>query len=238
MAVCLALLALAMPGAALAQVALEPTAMSIGAPSGARLGEKVTLQARLVDSSGAPMPEAKVVFVRPSAEFLSATDDVVIADAVTDKQGLAVATYEVRSSGQLPISAEFQGDERHAASKADAQMSVGGAAQPLYVQQAGVRIPILNSAPPMGPTMGSEEQPLFGLLSVISGLWPRLSFWPIAAVLLVVWSLYASVVRLLFRIARDPSEAASRQPGHVFTGFGDPASELPSGTADPNRVGE
>jgi len=169
--------------------ASQPTAISIGAPATADLGQHVVLQARLINSAGQPIVKAQVVFISP-ATFLGTSGDVVIASATTDKTGLATADWQVRRNGTLSIRAEFRGDDQYATSQAAAQMAVSGSQQ-LYVQQAGVRIPGLNAAP----------------VPALSGLWPRLSGWPIAAVLLIVWSLYGVTVFLLFRIA-----FASRRP--------------------------
>ena len=56
------------------------------------------------------------------------------------------------------------------------------------MQHAGVRIPGINAAPPAVPAAAS--------------LWPEMSGWLIALVLIIVWSLYAFVALLVARIAR------------------------------------
>lgn len=159
------------------------TAISIAVPGNARLGQTVTLQARMIDSTGALVANAQIEFVSP-ATFLGTSGDVVIAEATTDKAGLATAQWQVRRTGTLTVRAEYRGDSRYAPSQASAQIAVTGSQQ-LYVQQAGVQIPGLNTAPT--PAM--------------AGLWPRLSGWPIALALLIVWSLYGATVFLIFRIA-------------------------------------
>lgn len=186
-------LALSAPLAA----ASQPTAISIGAPATAELGQQVTLQARLVNGAGQPIAKAQVIFVSP-ATFLGTSGDVVVASATTDKTGLATADWQVRRNGTLAVRAEFSGDDQYASSQAATQMIVSGSQQ-LYVQHAGVRIPGLNEAP----------------VSALSGLWPRLSGWPIAAALLIVWSLYGATVFLIFRIAltsRTPSSNGQTTP--------------------------
>jgi hypothetical protein len=173
----------ALPVVAHAQSALAPTAIGIGVPPEARLGQVVTLQARLVGAGGLPVAKATVYFTSPTT-FLNVTGDAVLAEGITDKDGLASATWRATRSGGLAVQAEFRGNESYAPARASAPLAVSGA-QRLYVQQAGVRIPGLNAAP----------------LPFLAALWPALSAWPIAAALLVVWSLYATAATLLYRIA-------------------------------------
>lgn len=183
----------------------EPTAMSIGAPATAELGQTVTLQARLVDSTGAPIEKAAIDFVTPTT-FLSGSGDVVVARAVTDKQGLALARYEVRSTGQTTVRAVYKGADQYAATTAEANVAVAGTGQ-LYTETAGVAIPLLNEPPSFVSALGIPPQSL-----------PRLSGWPIAAALLLVWSLYGFVVVLIFRMAlAGAREKASTEPGRRET---------------------
>lgn len=224
-ATAVALLALVPPWAALAQGEAEPTAMSISVSPTAALGERVLLQARLIDSSGAPIANAPVFFTSPTS-FLNASGDVVLAHATTNKEGLAIAEYEARSAGQLTVQAAFfcgpdhpahaqhargeghHGGIHHAAAKVRAQMVVADAPRQLYVEHAGVRIPGLNSAPALGPTLMGTA-PTVGPLAGMSALWPTMSVWPIALALLVIWSSYAVVVLLTFQVAASAAVAAT-----------------------------
>jgi hypothetical protein len=176
----------ALPVAAQAQSALAPTAIGIGIPPTAQLGQVVALQARLVGAGSLPIAKATVSFTSPTS-FLNVTSDAVIAEGVTDKDGLVSAPWRATRSGSLSVQAEFRGDGSYAPATARAPLEISGDQQ-LYVQQAGVRVPGLNTAPVQG-------------ISFLAALWPALSAWPIAAVLLVVWSLYATATVLLFRIA-------------------------------------
>ncbi|MDE3076618.1 MAG: Ig-like domain repeat protein [Chloroflexota bacterium] len=178
------LLALASTPLALAQTDKEPAAISMGAPKSVGLGEKATLQARLVDGDGAPIAKAKIDFVT-AQEFLNVDDDVVLVEGVTDDQGLAAADWDPRTSGDITVEAVFRGDDRYEAAKTSAPVTVTGDRQ-LYVQQAGVRVPVLNASP----------------LAAAAGLWPRLSSWPLVLALLIVWSLYGRVALFLSRIAQ------------------------------------
>lgn len=169
----------------------EKTAMAIAVPANANLGQRVSLQARLVSASG-PIAKAKVSFVIPTT-FLNNSGDVVVAEAVTDSDGLAATDFEARSTGSLNVKAQFRGDDRYAASEASAPVEVAGSQQ-LYVQEAGIQLGGLNAAP-IGQT----------------GAWPHwaLSGWPIAAVLIIVWSLYGTAVYFMSRISADADQPAS-----------------------------
>jgi hypothetical protein len=180
----MALLLMTVPTAALAQSEAEPTAISIGAPTAATLGDVVTLQARLVDSTGYPISKANVEFVAP-LRFLDGQDDVVVASAITHQDGLAVATWRVRSTGDLTVKARFRGNQTYAASSASTALTTTGDQQ-LYTPAAGIKIPVLNEAPAWWP----------------SGVWPLPSAWPVVLVLVMVWSLYGVAAAQLVRIAR------------------------------------
>jgi hypothetical protein len=140
----------------------------------ASVGDVVTLQARLVDSSGFPIGKANVEFVVPLT-FLDGQDDVVVASALTNQEGLAVATWQVRSTGDLTVKARFSGNQTYAGSTASTSVNSTGDDQ-LYVPTAGVQIPGVNEG-------------------------PLPSAWPVVLILVVVWSLYGVAAAQLFRIA-------------------------------------
>jgi hypothetical protein len=192
------LLAILLPNAAQAQKAKEATALRIGAPDHANLGERVTVQAVLADSAGKPIAKATIYFVTP-ASFLSGSGDMLLAQAVTDKNGQAVTEFENNVAGALNIRAEFRGDDRYAPADAETQINIAGEQQ-VYVQHVGVHIPGLNEAPP-APVVASLERPFAGVTPDVQALWPSLSGWPVALVLMIVWSLYVFAVVLIFRIA-------------------------------------
>lgn len=178
------------PGAALAD---GPTATTtrIAVPPNADLGGAAQVQAQVVDAAGKPVTDVTVLFTAKLG-FLETSGDVVLADAKTDRSGVATADVDLRTEGTLALTAVFKGDAQHAGSSASASIDVRGSAQ-LYAQAAGVKLPGLNEAP---TTPGSSA----ALLPSLSSLWPRLSGWPVALVLMIIWSFYASVVVILFRI--------------------------------------
>lgn len=172
------------PAAALAQtVGSQPTAIGVAVAPRAELGQEVQVQARLVTASGAAIPKAVIFFTTP-VTFLNASGDMVVARATTDAQGIGTAVFQVRQSGQVAVKAEFRGDATYAPAKASTQLQVVGSAQ-LYDQKAGVHLPGLN-APVAQDQVG----------------WPHwaLSGWPIAAALMIVWSLFGTAVYFLTRI--------------------------------------
>ena len=201
MSAALAVLALSAP-IAFAQGPLTPTAMSVGAPATAYLGQSVTLQARLADDAGHPIANALIVFEIPTT-FLNVSGNAVIAQATTNKDGVAMVDYEPTMNGNVTITAEFKGDETTAPSTANATLPVDvtpSEAQ-LYVQQAGVSFPGLNE--PMGITQAMlSDQPPSGIMSALDSLWPTMSVWPLLLVLLIVWGLYGYAVTRIFRVAR------------------------------------
>jgi hypothetical protein len=198
--------ALVLPTDVLAQGLQEETAIQVGVPSQAYLGARTTVQAVLADSAGKPIAKEVVYFMVP-ASFLTGSGDMVVAQAVTNQNGQAVADFENDLEGSLDLRAEFRGDDQYAPSNATAQLSVSGVGQ-VYIQQAGVQIPGLNQ-PPSAPSGAALTRPFPQVTQNVPNLWPSMSGWPIALVLLAVWSLYVFVVGLVFRIAA-PARSSPR----------------------------
>ncbi len=206
------LLVLLLPGAALAQGGQEGTTLRVGAPTRIDLGESVTVQAVLLDSAGKPISNARIYFTVP-ASFLTASGDIVVTQGVTNERGQAVAEFVNQLQGPLSLRAEFRGSDRYARSDASTEIDVSGSAQ-LYAPQVGVQIPGLNQ-PPSVPVAASLSRPLLGT-GDFPDLWPSMSGWPIAAVLITIWSLYLFAIGLIFRVAA--SGRASRGDYNPETG--------------------
>ncbi len=156
------------------------------------------VQAVLADSAGKAIPNATIYFISP-ASFLSGSGDMVVARVITNKNGQAVAQYSSHDPGTITLRAEFRGDDRYAPAAAETPIIIAGEQQ-VYVEHVGIHIPGLNEAPP-APVAASLSRPLVGVTPDVQALWPSLSGWPVALVLLMVWSLYLFVVVLIFRIA-------------------------------------
>ena len=160
---------------------LPATRVVLALPAQATIGQEISAQARLTDAQGVPIAGAQLKFTEVEA-FLGNESRALLADGITDKTGTVTVTFDLRTEGDHQIRAGFGGDERYAFSNATATITLTGSAQ-LYVQNAGVRVPGLNDG-------------------LIAGIFPRLSGWPIALVLLIVWSLYLYVAILVGRISR------------------------------------
>jgi cytochrome c553 len=169
-----------------------------------------------VDGAGSPIAGAPIYFTSP-ATFLNRSGDIVVAEAVTGADGRALAKYEAQDTGQTTIRAEFRGDPHRAPANASATVNVTGDGQQ-YVEHVGVGIPGLNRPPLPGTGLSAPGQGT-GLTPLVSALWPAMTGWPIALVLLLVWSLYALAVLMIFRIAAA-GEAAEAVAGAGATGAG------------------
>jgi hypothetical protein len=198
----------------LAQNALEPTQILIGAPPTVTLGKPVTVQAVLADSHGRPISKAQILFTA-EARFLGNQNEVVLAQAVTNANGQAVAEIVDDFSYGTNLRAEFKGDDQYAPS--DATILINAASeQQVYVEHVGVDIPGYN-VPPLTVPAASIAAPHPGLAQFIQNLWPAMTGWPVAAVLLLVWSMYLLTVWILLRVPAgsggqgDTSDLESRR---------------------------
>jgi hypothetical protein len=191
------------PQSVLAQSQLEPTQIVVGVPTQATLGQPFTVQAVLADSKGHPISKAVIYFTAP-ATFLGATNNVVLAQAVTNKDGQVSAQIVDDLSGTITLNAEFQGDTQYAPSNATAKISAASEQQ-VYNDHIGVDIPGFNVPPVIsGPQASLHSQS--GIMRFIQNLWPAMNGWPVAAVLFIVWSMYLLAVRFVFRVAMSGNE--------------------------------
>ena len=203
------------PQAVRAQSALESTQIQIGAPAQASPGEPLTVQAVLADSQGHPISGA-VVYFTTQATFLKDSGDVVLAQAVTNANGQAIAQVVDDFSGTITLHAEFRGDMQYASSDATIQTGVTGDGQ-VYVEHVGVDIPGFNVPPVVSAPMASIQSPQNSIARFVQSLWPAMNGWPIAAVLFLVWSMYFFAVTFVFRVAalgnesEDPLSFESRR---------------------------
>lgn len=196
------------PRAARAQGPLVPTRIVLSAPAQANLGESLTVQAVLADNQGHPISKA-VIYFTTQATFLGDSSDVVLAQAVTSADGQAVTQFVNSFSGPLALRAEFRGDTWYAPSNTTIQVSAAGGEQ-VYTEHVGVDIPGFN-VPPLSPPMASIQSPQQQNISrFVQNLWPAMNGWPVAAVLLLVWSMYLLAVKFVFRVAALGSEPEER----------------------------
>lgn len=188
----------AAPQTAHAQNQLQPTQMLVGAPAQANLGDSLTVQAVLTDSQGHPIPKALIYFTTQQG-FLHSSSDVVLTQAMTNADGQAVAQIKDNFSGTVTLQAEFRGDAQYAPSNASTDVATMGGQQ-VYAEHVGVDVPGLN-VPPMGASRAAVSSSQRGIMGFIASLWPAMNGWPVAAILLLVWSMYLLAVRFVFRMA-------------------------------------
>lgn len=181
------------PNGVRAQTQPVVTQLVIGVPAQSNLGELLTVQAVLTDGQGHPIPQ-EVIYFTTRTTFLGKSGKVLLAQAVTNGSGQAVAQFTNDSSGTFELVAEFQGDGQYAASNATAQVETVGSQQ-IYTEHIGVDIPGFN-VPPVGALSLSSQSPSF-----ISNLWPAMNGWPIAAALFLVWFMYFLASRYILRVA-------------------------------------
>ncbi len=186
------------PRSARAQSALQPTQIVIGAPAQASAGETLTVQSLLTDGQGHPISKA-VIYFTTQETFLHGSGDIVLGQAVTGGNGQAVAQFSDDFSGTVTVRAEFRGDSEYAPSDASAVIATAGEQQ-VYAEHVGVDIPGLN-VPPIGAPVASIQSPEGGLPGFVADLWPAMNGWPLAAILLLVWSMYLLAVKSVIRVA-------------------------------------
>ncbi len=197
------------PGSARAQGVQGPTQIVIGAPATSDVGGDLTVQAVLADSQGHPISKAMIFFTTETT-FLNIKSDVVLAQAMTNANGQAVAHFVDDSSGPLTLRAEFRGDTQYAPSNATIQIAMAGNGQ-VYVEHVGVDIPGFN-VPPVSAPMASIQSPQQSIARSIESLWPAMNGWPVAAVLLLVWSMYLLAIKFVFRVAALGGEPEELPP--------------------------
>lgn len=187
------------PLTARAQAIQEPTQVVVAGPAQSKLGETLTVQAVLADSKGHPISQEVIYFVTETT-FLSKKSDVILAQAMTNGNGQAVAHFVSHFSGPVTLRAEFRGDSQYAPSNAATQITLTGAGQ-VYTEHIGVDIPGFNVPPVSAPVASVQSLQQESILRFIQNLWPAMNGWPIAVVLFLVWSMYLLTVKFVFRIA-------------------------------------
>lgn len=196
-----------------AQSALQPTQILIGAPATPKPGELLTVQAVLADSQGHPISKA-VVYFTTQKKFMGNSTAMVLAQAVTNSNGQAVAEFTDNFSGAFTLQAEYRGDNQYAPSNASAQVAAINDEQ-IYVDHIGVDLPGFN-VPPVGPAMASVQSRQGGIDGFIQSLWPAANGWPVAAVLLLVWATYFFAVTFVFRTAASDNKEEEPEPHSVM----------------------
>ena len=121
----------------------HPVNLKIALPADVRLGETVTIRAKLTDAKRSPISGATIYFERPAYWGDEVNGHMMIGSAVTDRMGMATITEQFRESGESDVDALFMGDPTYAETDASASYTVTGNAQ-LFRPHAGISIPWLN----------------------------------------------------------------------------------------------
>lgn len=195
-----------------AQTALEATQIVVGAPAQSRPGEMLTVQAVLADSQGHPISKA-VIYFTTQASFIGESGDVVVAQAVTNGNGQATATFVDNFSASIALNAEFRGDAQYAPSTATTQIETTGDGQ-AYEEHVGVDVPGLN-VPPVTTSRASILPQQYSITGFVQNLWPAMNGWPVAALLLLVWSMYFLSVTFVVRLAKLGGENEDAEPSDM-----------------------
>lgn len=122
---------------------LEPADLALRLPESIRLGTTISVSATLTDRRGMPIEGATIAFERPGFWGEGLNGHMLVGQAVTDENGVATITDEIRTSGDVDIEASFAGDGVHAQAMAEGHVEVVGDRQ-LYHPTAGLRVPWLN----------------------------------------------------------------------------------------------
>jgi hypothetical protein len=124
-------------------VHLKPAHLELRMPKEIRLGSTVTITAVLEDDHGMPIAGGTVAFERPAFWGDGMSGHMLVGEVMTDKDGMAVITDRIRTSGDVDIEATFVGDAVHREAMAEESISVLGDVS-LYQPSAGLNVPWLN----------------------------------------------------------------------------------------------
>jgi len=121
----------------------RPAHLEVQIPQEIQLGTTVTISAILMNEHGHPIQGATITFERPAYWGAEANGHLVIGTAITDENGVATITDQMRTGGDSDVDAIFAGNEKYAMAEASGEYTVVGDSQ-LYESHAGIRIPWLN----------------------------------------------------------------------------------------------
>lgn len=129
--------------------------LHLSVPEEVVLGEEVRLEATLTTADGEPIPDVPVTFLMPMAWGEEIAGEAVLGTALTDHDGVASLTTDVRRSGSVSVIARFEGSAEYRPASEDMELTVEGDRQ-LYTPEVGLRVPWL------GPWL---------LIAVVAGVW-------------------------------------------------------------------
>ena len=153
-------------------------------PSRLTVGSSVDIQATLHSAHGSESVAGAAITFYMDGSFGGVDGEVLLGQAVTDENGVAVLNYEPRTAGEHQLRVEYLTPGESEPEEATWSHSVGGASEQLYRSTSGVQIPGLN---------------VWLLIAVVATVW---------AILL---SVAIRVIAIAY--AGDNGEVGGRHPG-------------------------
>ncbi len=119
--------------------------VNIAESTPALVGQTSQIDATLTSlDTGEPMAGVNVTFLAHSS-FAKVDGFMEIGRAVTNSEGVASIAYVPHEAGSHDIKVDYVPAAGTKTEEAMGSINVGGAAQQLYVQKAGIQVPGLNS---------------------------------------------------------------------------------------------
>ena len=123
----------------------SPLQVSIASATNALVGQPSQIDATLVSpDTGKPMAGVNVTFLAHSS-FGKVDGFMEIGRAATNAQGIASISYVPHDAGSHDIKVDYVPTTGATMEEASGSINVGGAAEQLYVQKAGIQVPGLSS---------------------------------------------------------------------------------------------
>ena len=118
--------------------------LTVVAPERLTAGNSVDIQAVLHSAHGGESVAGATVTFYMDGAFAGVDGEMLLGQAVTDENGVAVLNYEPRAAGEHQLRVEYLTPGESEPEEATWSHSVGGATGQLYSSTSGVQIPGLN----------------------------------------------------------------------------------------------
>jgi len=123
---------------------LERLIVVLNLPDAVRVGEIAAIEALVTHAEdGDPVEGLTVTFEAPAAWGEELGGPMTLGTAMTDQDGAAVITTEIRATGDLDVMARVEGAKGFRTASAEASLEVIGQRQ-MVVEDVGLHIPWLN----------------------------------------------------------------------------------------------
>jgi hypothetical protein len=118
--------------------------LDVVAPSQLTVGDSVDIQAVLHAAHGGEAVAGAAVTFYMDGSFGGIDGEVILGQAITDENGVAVLSYQPRSAGEHQLRVEYLTPGAGEPEETTWSHTVTGATGQLYMSSAGVQIPGLN----------------------------------------------------------------------------------------------